>query len=81
LPFTSLDDYLKFEKGVEPNWQNFSNPYQHLIVGPSPLRFRIPRVKKEPDFAEIGLILAVDKSRSEDCGIQLDFMIFQIKKE
>lgn len=64
----SVDDYASFENGIEPKWNGFTNPYRHLIEGPSPLSFRIPRVKKDPDFAEIGLILAVDKSRSEIVG-------------
>lgn len=57
----SLDDYATFESGTEPIWNGFSNPFKHLIEGPSPLAFRIPRVKKEPSFAEIGLIIAVER--------------------
>jgi RimJ/RimL family protein N-acetyltransferase len=57
-----LDDYLTFETGVEPKWDGFSNPFKHLIEGPSPLSFRIPRVKKAPAFAEIGVILAVERA-------------------
>ena len=38
------------------------NTHRHLVEGPSPLSFRIPRVKKDPNFAEIGLILAIEKS-------------------
>ena len=55
----SLSDYEDFEAGNEPKWQGFSNPYKHLIEGPSPLVHRIPRVKKDPAFAEIGLVLAI----------------------
>ena len=55
----SLNDYAEFEAGREPEWIGFSNPYKHLVEGPSPLRHRIPRVKKEPEFAEIGLVLAI----------------------
>ena len=55
----SLSDYLDFEVGKEPEWNGFSNPYKHLVEGPNPLRHRIPRVKKDPQFAEIGLVLAV----------------------
>jgi len=58
----SLQDYASFEVGTEPNWDGFSNPYKHLIEGPSPLVHRIPRVKVDPSFAEIGLILAIEKS-------------------
>lgn len=58
----SLDDYATFESGAEPQWIDFTNPFKHLIEGPSPLQFRIPRVKIDPTFAEIGLILAVEKN-------------------
>jgi RimJ/RimL family protein N-acetyltransferase len=39
-----------------------------LIEGPSPLKHRIPRVKAEPNFAEIGLILAIEKETNELIG-------------
>ena len=55
----SLDDYAEFEAGREPKWDGFTNPYKHLVEGPSPLVHRIPRVKKDPTFAEIGLVLAI----------------------
>ena len=55
----SLADYAEFEAGKEPEWDGFTNPYKHLVEGPSPLRHRIPRVKKDPEFAEIGLVLAI----------------------
>lgn len=64
----TLDDYADFEAGIEPSWKGFSNPYKHLVEGPSPLSFRIPRVKKDPSFAEIGIILAVSKSKNEIVG-------------
>ena len=44
----SLSDYSDFEAGLEPAWQGFTNPYRHLIEGPSPMVHRIPRVKKGP---------------------------------
>lgn len=59
----SLLDYAAFEAGEEPVWDGFSNPYKHLIAGPSPLIHRIPRVKTDPSFAEIGLVLAIEKSQ------------------
>ena len=55
----SLSEYAEFEAGREPNWDGFSNPYKHLVEGPSPLVHRIPRVKKDPSFPEIGLVLAI----------------------
>lgn len=55
----SPEDYAEFEAGREPKWNGFANPYKHLVEGPSPLKHRIPRVKKEPAFAEIGLVLAI----------------------
>jgi len=64
----SLRDYADFEAGLEPDWQDFSNPYRHLIIGPSPLKHRIPRVKAEPNFAEIGLMLAIEKETNELIG-------------
>jgi len=64
----SLADYSDFEAGLEPKWDGFTNPYKHLTVGPSPLVHRIPRVKREPSFAEIGLVLAISKSNNEIVG-------------
>ena len=64
----SLQDYADFEAGLEPGWEGFSNPYRHLIDGPNPLKHRIPRVKAEPNFAEIGLILAIEKETNELIG-------------
>jgi RimJ/RimL family protein N-acetyltransferase len=64
----SLDDYADFESGREPFWVGFTNPYKHLIEGPNPLRFRIPRVTKDPSFAEIALVLAVTKDYGEVIG-------------
>jgi ribosomal-protein-alanine N-acetyltransferase len=55
----TLNDYANFEAGLEPKWDGFTNPYKHLIEGPNPLKHRIPRVKKDPKFAEIGLVLAI----------------------
>lgn len=55
----SLAEYAEFEAGREPKWDGFTNPYKHLVEGPSPLVHRIPRVKKDPIFAEIGLVLAI----------------------
>ena len=55
----SLAEYAEFEAGREPKWDGFTNPYKHLVEGPSPLIHRIPRVKKDPSFAEIGLVLAI----------------------
>ena len=64
----SSSNYAAFEAGDEPKWEGFTNPYKHLVEGPSPLAFRIPRVKADPSFAEIGIILAICKSESEVVG-------------
>ena len=64
----ALEDYVVFEAGNEPNWSSYSNPYKHLIDGPSPISFRIPRVKLNPGFAEIAIILAIEKSSHEIVG-------------
>jgi RimJ/RimL family protein N-acetyltransferase len=64
----SLADYSEFEKGHEPSWDGFTNPFKHLIEGPSPIGFLVSRVKKEPEIAEIGLILAVSKDKKEIVG-------------
>ena len=64
----SVDDYATFESGNEPKWIGFTNPYKHLIEGPSPLAYRIPRVKREPKFAELGIILAVEKESKQIIG-------------
>jgi RimJ/RimL family protein N-acetyltransferase len=64
----SLSDYETFEAGNEPNWNGFSNPYKHLIEGPSPLPYRIPRVKKDPSFAHIAIVLAISKRTNEVIG-------------
>ena len=58
----SLEDYENFSNGIEPKWNGFSNPYKHLIEGPNPLSHRIPKVKANPNFAEIGLLLAILKN-------------------
>ncbi len=62
------EQYADFEKGVEPNWDGFSNPYKHLIEEPTPLHFRIPRVKANPDFADIAIILAISKDSNKVVG-------------
>jgi len=64
----SLADYSEFEIGNEPAWNGFTNPFKHLIEGPSPIGFLVSRVKKEPGIAEIGLILAVNKDKKEIVG-------------
>ena len=58
----TLSEYENFAENLEPEWQDLTNPYKHLIEGPSPLKHRIPRVQKDPNFAEIGLILAIAKN-------------------
>jgi RimJ/RimL family protein N-acetyltransferase len=64
----SLADYETFAINVEPKWESFTNPYGHLVNGPSPMQHRIPRVRKDPSFAEIGLILAIDIENNEIIG-------------
>ena len=64
----TLEDYADFETGKEPNWSGFTNPYKHLIEGPSPLPYRIPRVKLNPEFAEIAIVLAIEKTSKEIIG-------------
>ncbi len=62
------EDYKVFESGNEPIWNEFTNPYKHLIEGPSPLPHRIPKVAANPEFAVIGLVLGVMKSNQEIIG-------------
>ena len=57
----TLNDYQCLETGKEPEWLEFKNPYRHLVEGPSPLSHRIPKVKVNPEFAQIGIVLAVEK--------------------
>jgi len=64
----SVENYASFEKNEEPKWEGLTNPYRHLIEGRSPLPHRIPKVKANPAFAEIGIILAVLKSNKEIIG-------------
>jgi RimJ/RimL family protein N-acetyltransferase len=64
----SVENYASFERNEEPKWEGLTNPYRHLIEGPSPLPHRIPRVKVQPTFADIGIILAVTKSDREIIG-------------
>jgi [ribosomal protein S5]-alanine N-acetyltransferase len=64
----TLEDYATFEAGNKPNWTGFTNPYNHLLEEPTPLPFRIPRVKANPEFAEIAIILAISKDRNEVVG-------------
>jgi [ribosomal protein S5]-alanine N-acetyltransferase len=64
----TVDDYESFASGSEPFWGSFTNPYRHLIEGPSPMVHRIPRVAANPEFAEIGIVLAVLKVSNEVIG-------------
>ena len=64
----SVENYASFERNEEPKWEGITNPYRHLIEGTSPLRHRIPKVRANPAFAEIGIILAVLKSTKEIIG-------------
>ena len=64
----SVADYASFERNEEPIWDGFTNPYKHLIQGPSPLCHRIPKVQANQEFADIGIILAVLKSTREIIG-------------
>jgi RimJ/RimL family protein N-acetyltransferase len=64
----TLEDYATFEAGNEPKWSGFTNPYNHLLEEPTPLPFRIPRVKANSEFAEIAIILAISKDSNEVVG-------------
>jgi RimJ/RimL family protein N-acetyltransferase len=64
----SLQDYSDFENGRQPDWSQFSNPYNHLLEGFTPLPYRIPRVKLNPEFAEIAIVLAIEKASNEIIG-------------
>jgi RimJ/RimL family protein N-acetyltransferase len=64
----TLEDYTIFEAGNKPNWTGFTNPYNHLMEEPTPLPFRIPRVKANPEFAEIAIIIAISKDSNEVIG-------------
>ena len=64
----SLAEYAEFELGNEPKWTGFTNPYKHLVEGPSPIGFLATRVKDEPKIADIGLVLAVSKDKQEIVG-------------
>jgi RimJ/RimL family protein N-acetyltransferase len=64
----TVEDYENFSAGDTPNWTGFTNPYNHLMEEPTPLRFRIPRVKANPEFAEIAIILAISKESNEVVG-------------
>jgi RimJ/RimL family protein N-acetyltransferase len=64
----SIQDYADFEVGRKPDWSQFSNPYNHLLEGPTPLPYRIPRVKLNPEFAEIAVVLAIEKATNEIIG-------------
>ena len=64
----TLEDYATFDTGEKPNWVGFTNPDNHLMEEPTPLRFRIPRVKASPEFAEIAIILAISKETNEVVG-------------
>jgi ribosomal-protein-alanine N-acetyltransferase len=64
----SLVEYSEFELGNEPSWNGFTNPFKHLVEGPSPIGFLVSRVKNEPKIADIGLVLAVSKVKQEIVG-------------
>ena len=57
----TLSEYDSFETSKVLNWSDLKDPYGHLAIGPNPLSHRIPRVKKDNKFAEIGLVLAIEK--------------------
>ena len=62
------EHYATFDAGEKPNWVGFTNTDNHLMEEPTPLRFRIPRVKASPEFAEIAIILAISKESNEVVG-------------
>jgi RimJ/RimL family protein N-acetyltransferase len=64
----TVEDYESFAAGYEPTWGSFTNPHRHLIEGPSPISHRIPRVAANPEFADIGIVLAVLKATNEIIG-------------
>jgi RimJ/RimL family protein N-acetyltransferase len=64
----SLSEYSEFETGNQPAWNGFTNPFKHLVEGPSPIGFLVSRVKSEPEIAHIGLVLAVSKDKKEIVG-------------
>jgi [ribosomal protein S5]-alanine N-acetyltransferase len=64
----TIEDYASFAAGTEPTWNGFTNPHRHLIDGPSPMAYRIPRVAANPEFADIAIVLAVLKSTNEVIG-------------
>ena len=64
----TLQEYSIFELGQEPKWVDLLNPHRHLVEGPNPLSHRLLRVKKDPSFAEIGLVLAIEKESKELVG-------------
>ncbi len=66
----SQSEYEIFKSKNEPDWlsEQISNPYRHLVEGPNPLKHRIPRVQRDPNFADIGVVIAIEKSSREIIG-------------
>lgn len=48
--------------------RGFSNPHQHLVLEPGPLRYRIPRIRAEPQLAKYLLRMIVLRDRAEIIG-------------
>lgn len=63
-------DYDLFAQFKEPDWEakGIHNKYQIFSDGPNPLIHRIPRVLKDPAFAGIAIILAIEKTTGELVG-------------
>lgn len=64
----TISEYAEFEAAREPSWSDLLNPHRHLVEGPSPMHHRIPRVKADANYAEIGLLLAIEKATGELVG-------------
>jgi len=48
--------------------RGFSNPHRHLVDDPGPIPYRIPRIRKNPEFAKYLLRLAVLRESGEIIG-------------
>lgn len=48
--------------------RGFSNPHRHLVENPGPLEHRIPRIRKNPEYAKYLLRLAVLRSTGAIIG-------------